>query len=178
MSFLTIRLDRVVPFSPVIVWDALVDADLVAGWLGDARIEPVVGGRYDLAWLGTPEITATSGKITRLEQPTSLVVVTDAHGTLDFSLTEVPGGPRGTSTVIELTVGVDIEHRFEARVRRVWLDALDQLDALLHGHPADWGIVASAPESDAAELDVAVSVTSPATRRIRASNTNAIETGL
>ena len=98
MPLLTIRLDRVVPFSPVIVWDALVDADLVAGWLGDARIEPVVGGRYDLAWLGTPEITATSGKITRLEQPTSLVVVTDAHGTLDFSLTEVPGGPRGTST--------------------------------------------------------------------------------
>ena len=39
---------RELEFSPVIVFDALVDADLVAGWLAEAEIEAAPGGRYDL----------------------------------------------------------------------------------------------------------------------------------
>ena len=165
-----------VAFSPAIVWDALVDPELVAGWLGEARIDPVIDGRYDLAWLVTPEVAATSGRIIALQAPTSLVVATDAHGTVEFSLTEVPGGPRSTSTIVGLSVTVEIGAPFEARVRQLWSDALAQLDLLLHGHPIDWGIVANVPAEDAADLAVEVGISSlPVSRRIRASHTNAIE---
>ena len=169
----TIHLNRTIEFSPAIVWDALVDDDLVTGWLGDARIDPIVGGRFDLAWLGSPENSATSGLITVLDQPVRLVIETDVHGVVEFVLTEVNGGPRGTSSAVTVTVTVDLDARFEPRVVRMWSEALDQLDALLHGHAVDWGIVAGGPDADEAHWDVARTAHA---RAIRATHPNAIGT--
>ena len=50
-----------------IVWDALIDPDLVVGWLADATIEPRVGGVFDLEWIGPTYLAPTRGEIVRLE---------------------------------------------------------------------------------------------------------------
>lgn len=121
-----------------IVWDALVDPDLVSGWLGEARIVAVAGGDYHLGWLGSVDFPATEGTITHLSPPERLTVLTQAHGELDFALSEVHGGSRDTSTRLTLTVTLEIDGAFEPRVRANWAGSLRQLVALLRGHPVDW----------------------------------------
>ena len=121
-----------------IVWDGLVDPDLVSGWLGEARITAVPGGAYHLGWLGSVDFPGTEGAITHLSPPERLTVVTAAHGELDFQLSEVPGGSRDTSTRLRLTVTLEIDPAFEPRVRANWAGSLRQLVGLLRGHPVDW----------------------------------------
>ena len=59
--------ERDFEFSPAIVWDALIDPDLVAGWLAEARIDPVLGGQYSLRWMTRPGAsTATSARARRI----------------------------------------------------------------------------------------------------------------
>lgn len=130
--------ERDLGFAPVIVWDALLDQDLVSGWLADAVIDPQVGGQYNLRWtnrVGAPE---SLGRITALQPLQRLHVDTTASGLLRFELEERAGGSRGTSTLLVLTVDVEVEPVFAARVKADWLTSLDQLDELLRGHPVDW----------------------------------------
>ena len=129
---------RELEFPPVIVWDALVDADLVSGWLGDALIVPEVGGEYNVRLLhrmGTPEVP---GRIVVLHPLERIDIDTASSGRLQFELEEVAGGSRGTSTLLRLTVDLEIEPAFSARVAADWLTNLDQLEDLLRGHPVDW----------------------------------------
>jgi uncharacterized protein YndB with AHSA1/START domain len=126
-----------------IVWDALVDEDLVEGWLAAAHVEPMVGGVYWLDWQSGVRAEPTNGTITGLEQPTAardgrLEISTDNLGTLEFTLASTPGGSRGSGTLLTLRMIVDTEPRLTASTRAYWLTNLDQLEDLLRGHPVDW----------------------------------------
>lgn len=121
-----------------IVWDALVDEDLVEGWLAAARIDPREGGLYWLGWQSGTSLAPTNGTITAIEPPRRLRVDTDNIGSLEFTLESVPGGTRGSSTDLVLTLRVDTEPRLLASTRADWQSNFDQLEALLRGHPVDW----------------------------------------
>ncbi|HEY1531395.1 MAG TPA: SRPBCC domain-containing protein [Galbitalea sp.] len=123
---------------PAIVWDALVDEDLVEGWLAAARIDPRVGGLYWLGWQGGATLAPTNGTITALVERRLLAIETDNIGTLEFRLVPVSGGTRGTSTELELTIRVDTEPRLLASTHAYWQSNFDQLESLLRGHPVDW----------------------------------------
>jgi len=138
MGDLELVFTRDYEFAPVIVWDALLDSDLVSGWLAEAVISPVVGGEYNLRWssrVGQPE---SLGRITAMQRLDRLHVDTTTMGLIRFELDETPGGSRGTSTRLVVRVELDLEPVFAPRVTADWMTALDQLDELLHGHPVDW----------------------------------------
>lgn len=126
-------------FPPLIVWDALVDADLVSGWLAEADITPEVGGQYNLRWMHRLTQPASLGRIAVLEPLVRLEVETSNVGRLRFDLEGVPGGSRGLGTRLRVDLAVEIEPAFVARVKADWLTNLDQLEDLLRGHPVNWG---------------------------------------
>ena len=123
-----------------IVWEALVDADLTSGWLGEASIDARPDGRYRLDWLGSRDFPAAEGVIRELRAPALLVIDTDRHGTLTFELDESAGGTRGSSTELRLLVDLDVDAPFRRRVVENWERALLQLEGLLRGHPVDWEV--------------------------------------
>jgi uncharacterized protein YndB with AHSA1/START domain len=138
MALQTLRFEHEYAFPRVIVWDALVDADLVSGWLAEAEIVPEVGGEYNLQWMNRAGRPASPGRITLLQPLERLHVDTADAGRLEFELAELPGGNRGSSTLLAVTVNVEVEPVFAARVKADWLTNLDQLHDLLYGHPVDW----------------------------------------
>jgi uncharacterized protein YndB with AHSA1/START domain len=128
---------------PSIVWDALVDEDLVEGWLAAARIEPRLGGLYWLNWQSGSTLSSTNGTIIRFEPPDAgregrLGIETDNVGTLEFSLAGTPGGTRGSGTLLRLRILVDTDPRLQASTHAYWQSNFDQLEDLLRGHPVDW----------------------------------------
>lgn len=100
-----------IELPPVIVWDALVDPDLLEGWLG-----------------------AASGDVTELMPPVSLRRVGSDSCDATFELEPIEGGLRGTSTRLRVTVhsggGLAV-----GELRALWRDRLDALEELLRGHP-------------------------------------------
>ncbi len=137
-NFVELEFVRRLEFPPAIVFDALIDADLIAGWLAHAVVGPQVGGSYDLVWLTSSSFPPTHGTITLLNEPFALGVETDNRGLFHFSLEASDGGPRGTSTILTTRVGVSVDSAFVPRVSADWQSSLDQLDALLRGRPVDW----------------------------------------
>ncbi|HEY9498314.1 MAG TPA: SRPBCC domain-containing protein [Terrimesophilobacter sp.] len=133
-----LEFEREFEFPPAIVFDALVDPELIAGWLGEASVDPRQGGHYDLVWLTSGSFPPTFGTITDILEPSFLTIATDNRGEVGFRLEEVPGGSRGTSTVLRVSVRVVVDAAFVARIRADWLSNLDQLSELLRGHPVDW----------------------------------------
>jgi uncharacterized protein YndB with AHSA1/START domain len=121
-----------------IVWDALIDEDLVEGWLAAARIDPRVGGLYWLGWQGGGTLAPTNGTITAIEEASRLAIDTDNIGSLEFLLVPIEGGTRGSSTDLRLTIRVDTDPRLLASTHAYWQSNFDQLEALLRGHPVDW----------------------------------------
>ena len=133
-----LRFERVYDLPPEIVWDALVDSDLVSGWLAEAEIEPREGGRYDLYWRHfEPQMTAL-GRIDELDEPLRIVVVTDNVGTTTFTLEALAEGQRGRSTLVRVEVEALADLQFSAPISATWQLSLEQLAELLHGHPVDW----------------------------------------
>ncbi len=131
----TIDLTRDLDLPRVIVWDALIDPDLVSGWLAPAEIEPSAGGIYNLVWTHRPTYTDTFGRITLVQHPERLHVDTTNLGRLEFSLESVDGGFRETGTRLRLSIeGMDDA----TTVIADWTQNLDQLEELLHGRPTDW----------------------------------------
>lgn len=129
--------EREIDLPRAIVWDALVDPELVSGWLAEAQIDPIAGGRYDLRWLHSTD-PRTTGIIDEFDDAHALVIDTDNRGRIDFRLEESSGGPRGSSTILRLTVFLELDAAFAARVRANWMIGLDQLEELLRGRPVDW----------------------------------------
>jgi uncharacterized protein YndB with AHSA1/START domain len=128
-------------FPRVIVWDALVDPDLVSGWLAEAVITPEVGGEYNLRWDHRAGQPATPGRVAVMHPLERLDVDTAGAGRIQFELAELPVGSRGTSTRLRVIVddaveGIDAGSA--ARLKADWLTNLDQLEDLLRGHPVDW----------------------------------------
>ncbi len=137
-------LTREIDLPRVIVWDALLDPDLVSGWLAPAEIEPVAGGIYNLTWPHRPGYDATFGRITLLQHPERLHVDTTNLGRIAFALESVDGGFRETGTRLRVTVdfgtdgGDDIAPVAPVNVDQLtldWMANLDQLEELLHGRP-------------------------------------------
>lgn len=121
-----------------IVWDALIDSDLVGGWLAEAEIDPRIGGRYDLRWHSPIATGTTLGEIADLLEPELLVVELERLGTVTFALTAVEGGTRGESTRLAVTISGATEPRLADGVRAAWITSLEQLEELLRGKPVDW----------------------------------------
>ncbi|HMM82275.1 MAG TPA: SRPBCC domain-containing protein [Terrimesophilobacter sp.] len=137
-DFVELEFVRRFEFPPAIVFDALVDPDLIAGWLAHAFVGRTVGSPYDLVWLTSSSFPPTRGTITVFDEPQALAVETDNRGRFQFLLAASDGGPRGTSTILTTQVGVSVDPAFLPRVAADWQSSLDQLDALLRGHPVDW----------------------------------------
>ena len=135
-SELTFTRDYDLPVE--IVWDALVDADLMIGWLAEATIEPRVGGVFDLTWIGPTYLAPTRGEITALEPYELLSVTTTNIGDVTFALEVLEGGTRGGATRMTVHIVTDVERRFTRAICAHWLTNLDQLEDLLRGHPVDW----------------------------------------
>jgi uncharacterized protein YndB with AHSA1/START domain len=131
-------IERKIELPPSIVWDALVDPELVIGWLAGAAIDPRVGGRYDLTWQRDGARRVGPGVITELREGRLLTVDAAQHGVLSFRLEDAAGGSRGTSTRLRLSVKLGADPLFAARARADWETRLDQLEDLLRGHPVDW----------------------------------------
>lgn len=121
-----------------IVWDALVDSDLVSGWLAEADIEPRVDGRYDLEWRHFDVVRATTGQILDFVEPELLVVDTDNFGVATLRLTDLAAGSRGRSTRLVVDVDALADQQFSAMIAVTWRISLEQLAELLRGHPVDW----------------------------------------
>lgn len=138
MALATLRFEMDYEFPRVIVWDALVDADLVSGWLAEAVIEPEVGGRYDLHFTHRDGRPLSQGRIAILDPHERLRVDSSGGGGFEFELHELPGGGRGTSTRLRLAVQVGSEPSLAVGLKADWLTNLDQLHDLLFGHPVDW----------------------------------------
>jgi uncharacterized protein YndB with AHSA1/START domain len=135
---LTFTFEREFDVSPGVVWDALIDQDLVVGWLAEATIEPQRGGRYDLVWLSSASYPPTRGTIVTIDEPEHLVISTDNRGTIDYRLEDLADIDRVRGTRVTITVCVDVEAAFSPRVSADWMITLDQLGDLLRGHPVDW----------------------------------------
>jgi uncharacterized protein YndB with AHSA1/START domain len=129
---------RHLEFPPSIVFDALIDPDLIGGWLAHAAVEPRDGGAYDLVWLTGSSFPPTKGTIILLDEPAALGVDTDNRGQFRFLLEASDGGSRGTSTILTTRVAVSVDSAFLPRVSADWQSSLDQLDNLLRGRPVDW----------------------------------------
>jgi uncharacterized protein YndB with AHSA1/START domain len=125
-------------FPRVIVWDALIDPDLVSGWLAEAKIVPEVGGEYTLRRLHLVGRPQSFGRISVLLPAERLDIETSNAGRVSFELFEIEGGSRGTSTRLRVKVENDVEPAFDARTKADWLMNLEQLEQLLRGHPVDW----------------------------------------
>ena len=138
MTVPPLHLSRDLEFPRVIVWDALLEPDLVSGWLGEAQIVPEVGGEYNIAWVHHEPVLRSYGRITALQPLELLYVDTLTVGRWKFVLDELEGGSRGTSTRLDVVVELDIDEAFAGRMRADWLTNLDQLEDLLRGHPVDW----------------------------------------
>ncbi|MGL4339025.1 MAG: SRPBCC domain-containing protein [Rhodoglobus sp.] len=139
MRLSSLSFEREYEFAPLIVWDALVDAELVSGWLAEATITAERGGHYILRWLNRDVPAFSAGVITVFQPGRELEVSYPATGSLYFRLEERAGGHRGTSTFLSVEMTAAIESVFAARVKADWITNLDQLDDLLRGHPVDWG---------------------------------------
>ena len=130
-------------FPRVIVWDAIIDPVLVEGWLADATIAPVVGGEYSLHWPHDVGREPTLGRVTALSHLEHITVECVDAGLLQFELVELPGGSRGTSSRLRVTVEGSGDVGLDSRIRADWLTSLKQLEELLRGHPVDWQRVAA-----------------------------------
>lgn len=100
-----------IELPPVIVWDALVDPELLEGWLGVA-----------------------SGDVKELTPPVRLRTVGPADGDTVFELEPIEGGLRGISTRLRVTVDSG-GSRAGGELWALWRDRLDALEELLRGHP-------------------------------------------
>ena len=143
----TVDLVREIDLPRVIVWDALIDPDLVSGWLAQAEIEPIAGGIYNLVWTHRPTYAETFGRIALLQHPERLHIDTTNLGRVEFSLESVDGGFRETSTRLRVTIDLGTDGMDDAvttarvgadQIMADWTTNLDQLEELLHGRPVDW----------------------------------------
>jgi uncharacterized protein YndB with AHSA1/START domain len=133
-----IRVQTHLDFPAVIVWDALVDADLLSGWLAESDVDLRVGGRFDLRWLPIQGIGHTWGEITDIHDGELLRVETSNLGIVSFVLSEVEGGSRGMSTELAITIAADLPDAVVADLVATVRTSGEQLANLLHGHPVDW----------------------------------------
>lgn len=119
-----IRIARELDLPRGIVWEALVDADLVNGWLHP--VHRLVTGTSPVEFREPDDPAA----------PAVLEVISPSFGDVRIALIRLDGGTRGESTRLELSVSDEWGRRSEREA--LWALRLEQLHALLRGHPVDW----------------------------------------
>jgi uncharacterized protein YndB with AHSA1/START domain len=122
---------RRIDFSPSLIWDALVDPDLVTGWL------------HPVETLLPPDVTTAE----TVEEPTDLVVDTTLFGRVEIRLAPAPGVARDLATDLELVAGPEVDAPFLPALTAVWIGRVDRLEDLLRGHPMDWTGWGPGPET-------------------------------
>jgi uncharacterized protein YndB with AHSA1/START domain len=119
------------------VWAALTQPSELRGWLADADLELVEGGRVELRWLNTDDDgnrAVATGNVTALDPPRLLELDTDPHGTLRWELADDGGG----GTALTFTVSVPAPNEAVDMARAGWHIHLEHLADLLDGRPVDW----------------------------------------
>lgn len=126
-----------------IVWIAFAEAEMMSGWWGEAKFASEPGAGFSLDLLVADGTLAVTGRIERVAEPQLFEVSAPAFGTLSVRLAEVPGGTRGVSTRLTVATdrypsSVDGSAAVPATARARWEGHIDDLIAVLSGHPVDW----------------------------------------
>jgi uncharacterized protein YndB with AHSA1/START domain len=130
-----VRFERRLKHPVARVWRALTEPAELIGWWGDAEVELVEGGRFDVRWLNTDERgnrAEMRGTITDLEPPHRLEVRGDIHGVLRWELR-----PEGAGTVLTFSSTLELPDEYRLLVLAGWHYHLDSLADALDGQPAD-----------------------------------------
>ncbi|MEA2383506.1 MAG: hypothetical protein QOH72_3477 [Solirubrobacteraceae bacterium] len=118
------------------VWAALTEPRELRGWLADADIELVRGGRVQLRWLNSDDegnSAVADGTVTALDPPRLLELDTDPHGILRWELREAGGG-----TDLTFTASVPAPNEAVRLARAGWHIHLEHLADALDGRSVDW----------------------------------------
>ena len=130
-----IRFERRLAHPVQRVWAALTEPGELIGWWGDADVELVEGGRFELRWLNRDDEgnrAVMHATITRLDPPSVLETSADMHGVLRWELRPLDGG-----TLLTFTSTLDLPEELRSRVLAGWHFHLDALDEALRGGAVD-----------------------------------------
>lgn len=159
-----IECDLVVPFSPTIVVAAFTDLVLLDGWLGSVTEAGDSPHRFEVRWssggseatpsdipvrpgpygpvsaveLTVPASDSAGSAATGLATTTLDLVFSDDNTVVRFTLEELGGGPRGTSTRVGVAHVSNRPLLNPTELWTFWLRRLAILDELLRGRPAQW----------------------------------------
>jgi uncharacterized protein YndB with AHSA1/START domain len=118
------------------VWAAITEPAEAIRWWGRLDIEPVVGGRFIVAWQNTDEEgngAVMHGVITAFDPPHVLELEGDIHGTLRFELR-----PDGNGCGLTFTSTLQLPDEFRTKTLAGWHWHLDALTDALDGASVDW----------------------------------------
>ena len=118
------------------VWEALTSPDELITWWGDADVELIEDGRFDVRWLNTDDQGKTAemhARIAQLEPERLLVLDGDIHGTLRWELE--PAGD--DATVLRFSSTLELPEEFRTKVLAGWHTHLNALDTVLGGGSVD-----------------------------------------
>jgi uncharacterized protein YndB with AHSA1/START domain len=130
-----IRFQRRISHPVERVWAALTEPKELFGWLGEAEVDLVVGGRFDITWLNAGpggERFTRHATITRLEPPRLLESSGDNHGILRWELL-----PDGDGTLLTFSSTLDLPDEYRSVTMAGWHYHLDALAAILDGASVD-----------------------------------------
>jgi uncharacterized protein (TIGR02246 family) len=127
----TLQYERLLQHPIEAVWRALTEPYEIAGWLAEAEIDPVVGGRMLLHWLNGD--TTARGTVTRYDPPRLLEFDTDIHGRLRWQLEPATDG-----CLLRFTVDVALSDDHLISLLAGWHVHLDFLGEALDGRRIDW----------------------------------------
>jgi uncharacterized protein YndB with AHSA1/START domain len=130
-----LRFERHLEHPIEAVWAALTEPDQLIRWWGEAEIDLVEGGRFEMRWLNTDEEgnrAEIDARITRLEPPTLLETGGDMHGVLRWELR-----PDATGTTLTFSSTVDLPAEHRTRVLAGWHFHLNALAEILAGGSVD-----------------------------------------
>jgi uncharacterized protein YndB with AHSA1/START domain len=119
-----VEIERQIDLPPSIVWPALVDPELLAGWFAEVTVGD---DRVELSWPDRPGTTIV--RVIELRPEDRISVSTGEFGLVEATLESRVGGLRGTWTLLAIRA---------AGPSARWELALDRLEELLHGRPVDW----------------------------------------
>lgn len=140
--------ERRIDLPPSVVWPAIVDPELLAGWFADVAPTRAADGRIDLSWPDGVWRAPTKALVQQQIDNERLRVSTDNRGLICVELSPNEGGLRGTWTHLTVSVTLFGEATDVPSAEAEWTLALDRLEELLRGHPVDWAAVRrpSAPQ--------------------------------
>jgi uncharacterized protein YndB with AHSA1/START domain len=118
------------------VWAALTEPAELIGWLAEAELDQVEGGRVVLRWQNSDEEgnqAVLHGTITELDPPRVIEYDSDIHGLLRWELCE-----EGSGSHLTFTATVSLPEDFRTKVLAGWHVHLDHLADALDGKPVNW----------------------------------------